>query len=203
MECSSLESIEIPSSVLSLGYYCFNNCHSLTSIVIPSSVTSLGEECFSWCINLNTIELPSSLVSLGESCFGWCSSIDKITCYAVEPPSAYSSTFDNESDCTLYVPSQSLDKYKEDTAWSVIEKIHPLEDTGISNINMNDVSILSENGNICITGLGTNKTVSFYSLDGKPLGTSTVTNGTAECKISKSNGIVIAKIGDASIKVTL
>ena len=45
-----LTSITIPSSVTSLGDYCFYNCSGLTSITIPSSVTSLGEDCFINCI---------------------------------------------------------------------------------------------------------------------------------------------------------
>ena len=41
----TLTSIEIPSSVTSIGSSAFYNCSSLTSIVIPSSVTSIGESC--------------------------------------------------------------------------------------------------------------------------------------------------------------
>ena len=40
----------IPSSVTSLGKWCFAYCSSLTSINIPSSVTSLGKYCFCVCI---------------------------------------------------------------------------------------------------------------------------------------------------------
>ena len=44
--CSSLTSINIPSSVTSIGSYAFYNCSSLSSINIPGSVTSIGEKCF-------------------------------------------------------------------------------------------------------------------------------------------------------------
>ena len=36
--------------VTSLGASCFKDCSGLTSITIPSSVTSLGNYCFSGCI---------------------------------------------------------------------------------------------------------------------------------------------------------
>ena len=41
-ECTSLTSVEIPSSVTSIGKYAFSGCTSLTSVEIPSSVTSIG-----------------------------------------------------------------------------------------------------------------------------------------------------------------
>ena len=50
-----MTSITIPSSVTSLGYYCFSDCSGLTSITIPSSVTSLGKSCFYGCSGLETV----------------------------------------------------------------------------------------------------------------------------------------------------
>jgi len=77
--CSSLTSIEIPSSVTSLGGFCFSGCSSLTSIEIPSSVTSLGENCFASCSGLTSITIPSSVTSLGSSCFSGCRGLTSIT----------------------------------------------------------------------------------------------------------------------------
>ena len=37
-------------SVIALEDSCFENCNGLTSIDIPSSVTSLGDHCFQECI---------------------------------------------------------------------------------------------------------------------------------------------------------
>lgn len=44
--CSSLTSIEIPSSVTSISNYAFEGCSSLTNIKIPNSVTSIGDFAF-------------------------------------------------------------------------------------------------------------------------------------------------------------
>ena len=77
--CSSLTSITIPSSVTSLGDYCFYGCSGLTSITIPSSVTSLGEGCFWGCSGLTSIIIPSSVTSLGKNCFKACSGLISIT----------------------------------------------------------------------------------------------------------------------------
>ena len=77
--CSGLTSITIPSSVTSLGRGCFSGCSGLTSITIPSSVTSLGESCFKGCSGLTSITIPSSVTSLGNDCFDNCSGLTSIT----------------------------------------------------------------------------------------------------------------------------
>ena len=77
--CSGLTSITILSSVTSLGDGCFSDCSGLTSITIPNTVTSLGDYCFSGCSGLTSITIPSSVTSLGRCCFSGCSGIKAIT----------------------------------------------------------------------------------------------------------------------------
>ena len=76
---SGLTSITIPNSVTSLGYECFSECSGLTSIMIPNSVTSLGGWCFSECSGLTSITIPNSVTSLGKSCFDGCSGLTSVT----------------------------------------------------------------------------------------------------------------------------
>ena len=102
--CSSLENIEIPSSVTSIGGAAFSGCRSLVSIEIPSSVTSIGgfafQDCslletvtfeegsqltsigntaFVDCSQLASIEIPSSVTSIGSSAFNRCSNLTSVT----------------------------------------------------------------------------------------------------------------------------
>ena len=78
-DCISLESIEIPNSVTSIGKMAFVGCTSLESIEIPNSVTSIGESAFFGCTSLESIEIPNSVTSIGDSAFRACRSLVSIT----------------------------------------------------------------------------------------------------------------------------
>lgn len=73
--CESLESVNIPSSVTSIGDEAFAWCSSLKSVSIPSSVTSIGKSSFWGCKSLESVSIPSSVKSIGEDAFTWCSSL--------------------------------------------------------------------------------------------------------------------------------
>lgn len=55
--CSSLESISIPSSVLSIDTAAFYRCISLLKISIPENVSSIGPNAFSYCLRLQSIDV--------------------------------------------------------------------------------------------------------------------------------------------------
>ena len=76
--CSRLTSIDIPTSVTSIGERAFAFCYGLTDIDIPSSVTSIGEGAFQGCKSLNSIEIPSGVISIGARAFYGCSGITSI-----------------------------------------------------------------------------------------------------------------------------
>ena len=125
--CGSLTSINLPSSITSLGSYCFSGCSSLTSISLPSGITSLGDWCFDGCSNLTSISLPDGLTSLGKWCFDGCYSLTSVLCLAVAPPSCTESVVDNTK--RLYVPKESIEKYKQSDAWNSAKGIYPLYPT--------------------------------------------------------------------------
>ena len=125
--CSSLTSINLPSDITSLGNGCFYGCSSLISISLPSGITSLGKGCFYGCSSLTSISLPDGLTSLGKWCFDGCYSLTSVLCLAVAPPSCTESVVDNTK--RLYVPKESIEKYKQSDAWNSAKGIYPLYPT--------------------------------------------------------------------------
>ena len=77
-ECSNLTSIEIPSNVTSISDSAFDGCSNLTSIEIPNSVTIIDYSAFSNCSNLTSIEIPNSVTIIGYSAFSYCSNLTSI-----------------------------------------------------------------------------------------------------------------------------
>ena len=76
--CSSLTSVNIPSSVTSIGDYAFAGCSSLTSVEIPSSVTDIGNYAFSGCSSLASVNIPSSVTAIGYKAFSGCSCLTSV-----------------------------------------------------------------------------------------------------------------------------
>ena len=74
-ECGSIETIEIPNTVKSIGMQAFVWCKSLKEVTIPEGVTSLGESTFWGCESLETLNLPSTLKSIGREMFYRCDSL--------------------------------------------------------------------------------------------------------------------------------
>ena len=72
---SGITSIELPSSLTSIGNGAFSYCGELTSITLPSSLTSIGGSAFWYCRGLTSITLPSSLTSIGRSAFSGCTNL--------------------------------------------------------------------------------------------------------------------------------
>ena len=114
-----IKSVNIPTTVTSLGNYCFQNCQSLTGITIPDAVTSLGFGCFKNCSSLSAVTIPDSVTSINFWCFSYCSKLTSVTCKATTPPTLGSSAFNGTpSTMIIYVPSESVDAYKSATNWS-------------------------------------------------------------------------------------
>ena len=76
--CSSIQSIDIPDGVTSIEACAFLGCSSLQSIKIPDGVTSIGASAFQDCSSLKSIKIPDGVTSIGAGAFLGCSSLQSI-----------------------------------------------------------------------------------------------------------------------------
>ncbi len=75
---SDKNSISMPNSVTSIGWYAFYDCSNLTNINIPDSVTSIGGYAFGNCTNLTSITLPNSVTTIYDSLFYGCKNLKEV-----------------------------------------------------------------------------------------------------------------------------
>ena len=76
---TNLTSVDIPNGVTTFAAFVFMNCRNLTSVTISDSVTYMGIQCFYGCSSLTSINLSNSLLSLRSHLFNSCTSLASIT----------------------------------------------------------------------------------------------------------------------------
>jgi hypothetical protein len=79
-ECTGLTTIPLPSSLTTIGYGAFRSCTGLTSVTIPASLTTIGVYAFSGCFGLTSVNfsVPSSLTYLGDYSFYNCTGLTSL-----------------------------------------------------------------------------------------------------------------------------
>jgi len=73
---TTLEIVELPSTITRLGKNCFLGCSNLTSIGDISNVTIYEEKCLRNCSSLDVSLDLSDVTYLGSYCFDGCSNIN-------------------------------------------------------------------------------------------------------------------------------
>ncbi|MDE6037075.1 MAG: Ig-like domain-containing protein, partial [Duncaniella sp.] len=151
-DCSGFTgSLTIGNSVVSIGDWAFTRCSGFTgSLTIPNSVTSIESGAFYGCSGLTgSLTIPNSVTSIGESAFCNCSGFTgsltignsvttignwafqgtkftAVTSLAEKPAEAKSYTFYGLYDSPLYVPEESINRYKNATEWKKFKYINPI-----------------------------------------------------------------------------
>ena len=57
-ECTSLESVTIPSSVVDIGKNAFHRCRNLSEVTFNDGLRKVGDGAFSNCESLESVTLP-------------------------------------------------------------------------------------------------------------------------------------------------
>ncbi len=76
------EDVEVPGTLRDLAvtglYQTFSDCSLVESVVLPESIVSLENMCFWKCIRLKHVELREGLKTIGQCSFGGCVSLEDI-----------------------------------------------------------------------------------------------------------------------------
>lgn len=75
--CSALTSVELSSSVTTIGEHAFKNCKALSQIELPSQLTTISKEAFENCA-LTSLELPAKVATIGERAFKNCKGLTHV-----------------------------------------------------------------------------------------------------------------------------
>jgi hypothetical protein len=72
--CSSLQSISIPSSIETISQSCFGGCRKLSSFKFEtgSRISTIKRSAFSDCSSLTSISIPASIHTISGFCFSNC-----------------------------------------------------------------------------------------------------------------------------------
>jgi len=75
----NLKHITLPSTVTSIETRAFCNCKSLEEITLPANLTNLGILCFSGCKSLKKINIPEGISVFPSGIFSYCEALEEIT----------------------------------------------------------------------------------------------------------------------------
>ena len=73
-----ITSIEIPSSVTTLGDCVFQGCSGLTSLTLPAGITKIGDKAFWDCRGLTNLTLSAGITEIGDGAFWGCSGLKEV-----------------------------------------------------------------------------------------------------------------------------
>lgn len=74
----TIESVEIPDTVLSIGAGAFHSCRKLKQITLSSGMTTISRNMFAYCEQLETVIIPEGVTCIEDGAFFGCKSLQKL-----------------------------------------------------------------------------------------------------------------------------
>lgn len=128
--CNLKGTVNIPNTVKTIDSFAFSSQFSkTTSVMMGNRLRNIINYAFYEC-NITSVVIPSTIQSLGQWAFGSCWNLTAIICEANTPPTYKNDAIpfsDGEPIPNIYVPANSVAKYKAASGWSACaDKIFPI-----------------------------------------------------------------------------
>ena len=120
----NIKEIYIPNSVEYIGRSAFESCVQLRKITLPENLDTIHDRMLRMCERLQEITLPASLSHIGGEAFYGCLRLESITSLNPVPPTALDDSFGYCDPSTpVFVPCNSASAYSSDPIWSFFQNI--------------------------------------------------------------------------------
>lgn len=116
--CGYLTKIHLPDTVNEISCNEFlMRCNRLEEFVAPPKLTYIKAHLVNRCESLKKVVLGKFITRIQAGTFYDTTALSTLIIYAKEPPVVESDNTSHASDFTIYVPWQSVEKYKKATWW--------------------------------------------------------------------------------------
>ena len=111
-------------------------------------ITEIKDRAFSGCASLNYFLIGTNVNTIGEEAFSDCVSMARFYSLSAQPPVCGNQALDdiNKWDCTLYVPSQSIDLYQTSSQWKDFLFIKDASNIEVASIALNTSELILKVG---------------------------------------------------------
>lgn len=146
--CTALTNINLPNvENLGAGGNCFNSCTSLEKLILPKCYT-MGNYTFEDCTKLKAIDFYRDIPSINQYYFTNASALQALLLRSTTMSKVYSSSTTgtflgtpiHEGKGFIYVPSELLSSYQNDSLWSKwASYFRPIEDYTVDGTIMGEM----------------------------------------------------------------
>ena len=104
--CSYFKTITIGEGITTVAAGAFggdsntNPYAAVTTVNLPSTLTTIGDNAFAYCTGLTSLTIPASVTTVGANAFNQCNSLDEVYCFAApfETWQGYETAFKTDPD---------------------------------------------------------------------------------------------------------
>lgn len=121
-QCGGLVSVVMPDGLFSIGSHTFQGCRELSSLILPKKLGQISDHAFWGCNKISSVELPSSLMSIDATAFSSCEGLTSVKVDEANPYySSEETVLYNKDKSRLYAAWGNIKDYVVPSSVSSIE----------------------------------------------------------------------------------